>query len=489
MKNYRIIPLLLILFVSTFTFSGSAQTDEYIQIPGLIDLRTDFSDGSHTLEYLIQLAKKRGFDVLFITDHDRKVLEYGIRPYQHILKKRVETPAINKGNPKSYLNMIQAASKKHPDMILIPGAESAPFYYWRGSYFKKNLTVCDWERHLIIVGLENPEDYGELPILHNGFSTKYLSSWISVGFFLILIPLAAGIFLITKGGILRWSGIVLSLLSLLLLINNQPFRSSPYDQYHGNQGISPYQLLIDYVNSRGGMVFWNHPETKSGQGKLDFIFKDTPPYPQVLTESKNYSGFTALYGESTSITEPGQLWDEVLTEYCSGLRTNAVWGISSADFHQEGAAGEKLGNFPTVFLVKRKSKQDILDALRNGRMYAYRGDVSLPRLILQDFSITGTDNSSRGTMGEEIQLKGSAEINIHITTSNPEEGHAVEVRLIREKKLLKTFSGKIPLILNYVDESLEPNKKTYYRLDVRDRKSRIIVSNPIFVHFSTSKSP
>ncbi len=489
MKNTRITSLLLILLVSTPTFAGSAQTDEYIQVPGLMDLRTDFSDGSHTLEYLIQLARKRGFDVLFITDHDRKVLEYGIRPYQHILKKRVEKPSINKSKAERYLSMIQAVSKKYPDMMLIPGAESAPFYYWRGSYFKKNLTVCDRERHLIIVGLEKPEDFEELPILHNGFSTRYLSSRISLGFFLILIPLAAGIFLITKKGILRWSGIVLSLLSLLLLINNQPFRSSPYDQYHGYQGIKPYQLLIDYVNSRGGMVFWNHPETKSGLGKIDFVFKDTPPYPQALIESKNYTGFAALYGENISITEPGHAWDKVLMEYCSGQRINAVWGISSADFHQEGAAGEKLGNFPTVFLVKHKSKQDILDALRKGRMYAYRGDVSLPRLILQDFSITGADTSLKGIMGEEIQLKGSAEINIHITTSNPEEGHAVEVRLIREEKLLKTFSGKTPLILNYVDEFFEPSKKTYYRLDVKDKKNRIIVSNPIFVHFSSSKSP
>ena len=489
MKNTRITSLLLILLVSTPTFAGSAQTDEYIQVPGLMDLRTDFSDGSHTLEYLIQLARKRGFDVLFITDHDRKVLEYGIRPYQHILKKRVEKPSINKSKAERYLSMIQSVSKKYPDMMLIPGAESAPFYYWRGSYFKKNLTVCDRERHLIIVGLEKPEDFEELPILHNGFSTRYLSSRISLGFFLILIPLAAGIFLITKKGILRWSGIVLSLLSLLLLINNQPFRSSPYDQYHGYQGIKPYQLLIDYVNSRGGMVFWNHPETKSGLGKIDFVFKDTPPYPQALIESKNYTGFAALYGENISITEPGHAWDKVLMEYCSGQRINAVWGISSADFHQEGAAGEKLGNFPTVFLVKHKSKQDILDALRKGRMYAYRGDVSLPRLILQDFSITGADTSLKGIMGEEIQLKGSAEINIHITTSNPEEGHAVEVRLIREEKLLKTFSGKTPLILNYVDEFFEPSKKTYYRLDVKDKKNRIIVSNPIFVHFSSSKSP
>ncbi len=488
MKNCWITPLTLILALATLISPGAARTDKYIQVPGLIDLRTDFSDGSHTLEFIIQLAKKRGFDVLFITDHDRKVMEYGLRPFQHIFKKRVEMSSINKNGPRNYLGMIQSASKKYPEMIFIPGAESAPFYYWKGSYLRKNLTVCDWEKHLIIIGLEKPEDFEELPISHNGLSTRYLSSRMTVEFFLLFIPLAAGIFLITKKRILRWAGMVLTLFSLLLLINNHPFRSSPYDQYHGYQGIHPYQLVIDYVNSRGGMVFWNHPETKSGGGKIDFIFKDTPPHPRVLTESKNYTGFTALYGDSMTVTEPGNLWDKVLGEYCSGQRTNPAWGISSADFHQEGAAGEKLGNFLTVFLVKNKTKEAILDALKNGRMYACRGDVALPRLVLEDFSITGSENFQRGVQGEEIQLKDIAKINIHITTSRPEKGNRTAVRLIKEGRLLKTFSGETPFTLTCADENSRPGKKTYYRLDVRDKKGRIIVSNPIFVHFSSSNS-
>ncbi len=488
MKNCRVTPLTLILILATLIIPGAAQTDKYIQVPGLIDLRTDFSDGSHSLEFIIQLAKKRGFEVLFITDHDRKVLEYGIRPFQHIFKKRVETPSINKTGPGNYLDTIQSASKKYPEMILIPGAESSPFYYWEGSYLKKNLTVCDWEKHLIIIGLDDPKDFKELPILHNGLTTRYISSRMTVGFFLIFIPLAAGIFLIIKKRILRWAGIVLTLLSLLLLINNHPFKSSPFDQYHGYRGIPPYQLVIDYVNSRGGMAFWNHPETKSGGGKIDFIFKDTPPHPQVLIESKNYSGFATLYGDSITVTEPGNLWDKVLKEYCSGLRRNPAWGISSADFHQEEATGEKLGNFPTVFLVERKTKEAILDALRNGRLYACRGDAALPRLVLDDFSITDSENALKAVLGEEIQLKDKAKISIRITTSSPEKGNTATVRLIKEGEILETFSGKTPVTFTYLDEYSQSNKKTYFRLDVKDEKSRIIVSNPIFVHYSDSNS-
>ncbi len=470
------------MFVKCF-----AQADEnihgYIQVPGLIDVRTNFSDGAHTLEYLIKLAKKRGIDVLFINDHDRKVMEYGIRPFQNIIKKRVEEPSINKRGPENYLNMIETASKKYPDLILIPGAESAPFYYWKGSYFKKNLTACDWERHLLIVGLEEPKDYKELPILHNGYSTKYIFSAIPIASFLFLALLIVGLYMIKWKGIIRYSGIAISILALLLVINNHLLKSSPYDQYHGYQGISPYQLLIDYVNSRGGMVFWNHPETKSGKGKLGPIFRDTPPYPQVLIESKNYSGFSALYGDSTTIIKPGNIWDKVLIEYCSGRRANPVWGISSADFHREGGAGEKLGNFPTLFLVKSKTKKDILDALKKGRMYACRGDADSSMLILEDFSISDSKSSQKVVMGEEIFSKGYPRINIRISMTDSEKGNSITVRLIRSGTLLETFSAETPLSMNYEDDFFEPGKKTYYRLDAIDKKGRKLVSNPIFVQF------
>jgi hypothetical protein len=483
MRHRNKIFVLILIASNTVLLSNSlCLADEYIQVPGLIDLRTDFSDGAHTLDFLIKLAKKRGFNVLFITDHDREVLEYGIWPFQNILKKKVEEASINKGGPENYLNMIRSASQRHPEMILIPGAESSPFYYWKGSYFTKNLTVCDWERHLLILGLEKPEDYKELPILHNGYSTKFLSS-IRIGFFIPLIPLIISLYMIKRKKIIKYLGIVILVLSLLLFFNNHPFRSSPFDQYHGSQGISPYQLLIDYVNSRGGYAFWNHPETKSGYGRLGPINRETRPYPQVLTESKNYAGFAALYGDSITVTEPGNIWDKVLIEYCSGQREKPVWGISTADFHKEGGAGEELGNFPTIFLVREKTKKDILEAMKKGRMYACRGDVVSPRLVLGEFSISDPETSQKGVMGDEIFFKGNPRINILISTTVSEEENPIIVRLIRNGKLLKTFSGETPLNINFQDEFMKPGKKIYYRLDVKDRKGGKLISNPIFVEF------
>lgn len=454
--------------------------NDYQQVPGLIDLRTNFSDGSHDLEFLVKLAKKRGFNLLFINDHDRMVMEYGIFPFRFrpILHKKVEKPSINSKGAEKYLNMIRKIQSKYPDMILIPGAESAPFYYWTGNPLKKNLTAHNWERHLLIFGLEKPEDYKGLPILHNGFSFKYTLHNLTT-LLLSMILLVLGILLIRRKGLSKKFGIILLIITIFVIINQNPFRSSPFDQYHGNRGIAPYQLLIDYVNSRGGMTFWNHPETKSGIGKMGSIYVNTPPYPEVLEESKLYTGFAAVYGENITVTEPGKQWDKVLKEYCLGLRSKPVWGISTADYHREGEVGEKLGNFPTVFLVKTSDKKSILSALRDGKMYAYGGDYR-KRDILDTFKVTDSISGKSGIQGDEILSKGPATIHIIVRTID-KPSHKIRLRLIRTGRLIKVFEGKTPFVIYFKDNYYKAGEKIYYRLNIKG--AGLLVSNPIFVKF------
>ncbi|MBW2006115.1 MAG: hypothetical protein JRI72_16240 [Deltaproteobacteria bacterium] len=280
-------------------------------------------------------------------------------------------------------------------------------------------------------------------------------------------------------GIYRISGIIIGLLSLLFIINTDPFRSSPFDQYHGDQGIAPYQLLIDYVNSREGMTFWNYPETKSGIRKMGPIFVNTPPYPEVLEQSKNYTGFAAIYGDNITVTEPGNIWDRVLLEYCKGKRDRPAWGIATADFHKEGDAGEKLGNFPTVFFVHKKTKKEILEALKNGKMYACQGNY--PKVAkLDEFSVCSFKGKIKGISGDELILTGKPRIKISISAVEITK-NCVNVRLIRSGEVIESFEGKLPMEIDFEDKHFKPGEKIYYRMDLHGYGS--LVSNPIFVRF------
>jgi len=469
--------LSILIFALLLNFNLTLASD-YQQIAGLIDLRTTFSDGDLDLESLVELAQERGFTVVFFNDHDRLAMEYGLFPFRNILKKRVELNSINKGGAENYLNSIKEVEEKYPDMIIIPGSETAPFYYWTGSYFKKNLTAHNHERRILTVGLEKAEDYQDLPIIHNGFSTRFTATFLPI-LFVFLVPLILCIFLIRWKGVYRISGIIIGVLSVLFIINSNLFRSSPFNQYRGDQGIAPYQLLIDYVNSKGGMTFWNYPETRSGKRRIGPIFVDTPPYPNVLEESKGYTGFAAIYGDTITVTEPGNIWDKILLAYCKGERDKPVWGIATADFHREGEAGERLGNFPTVFFVHKKTKKEILEALKNGKMYACRGNY--PQVAkLDEFSISSSSGAIRGISGEEIVLKENPIIYIHLSLKRPARDE-VKVRLIRSGEVIESFEGELPMKIDYADKYFKPGEKIYYRLDVHGYGN--LVSNPIFVTF------
>ncbi len=424
------------------------------------------------------MAKDRGFEVLVINDHDRMVMEYGLPPFRNILRKRVELPSINKNGAKAYLDSIRDVQQKYPDMVIIPGSETAAFYYWMGSYFKKNLTAHDHEKRILTIGMEHPEDYENLPILHNGFSTQYLRMAIPeiLLFFIILI---LAVFLIKWRGFYRIAGIIIFIWCVASIANSNMFRSSPFDQYNGDQGIAPYQHLIDYVDSKGGLTFWNYPETKSGVRQMGPIYVDTPPYPEVLEQARGYTGFAAIYGDNITVTEPENIWDRALIAYCEGRRNRPVWGISTADFHEEGGAGEKLGNFPTIFLVQEKSRKGVLEALKNGKMYAYRGGY--PQFVrLDEFSVCSSDGKNKGISGDEIALKGSSRIRISLSVAEASE-RKVTVRLIRSGTVIQTFQGKLPTEIYYEDKYFVPGKKIYYRLDMQGKGK--IVSNPIFVAF------
>ncbi|MFC1815890.1 hypothetical protein ACFL0M_08100, partial [Thermodesulfobacteriota bacterium] len=142
-------------------------------------------------------------------------------------------------------------------------------------------------------------------------------------------------------------------------------------------------------------------------------------------------------------------------------------------------SGQKLGDFPTVFLVRKKTINNILVALRKGRMYACRARYP-QQIILKEFSIHSSESKRKATLGDEIVLKSYPQIRISLALKKPVKNR-VKVRLIRAGKLIKTFNGPLPMKIDFEDNYLKPGQKIYYRIDAKGLG--ILVSNPIFVNF------
>lgn len=425
------------------------------------------------------MASSRGFKVLFINDHDRIALAYGVPPFRNILRYKKEFPSIMTHGPEEFLEEISRVSRKYPDIIIIPGCTISAYYYWTGSLLKKTLTAHEYDRKIIIANFDQVDDYALIPNLANELSFKYTKRLLP-GLMVFLVPLFIGFVLLRWKGFFRLIALILIIFSILAIVDFNPFRSSLFSPYEGDQGIAPFQELIDYVNQRGGLSFWNYPEQRSGVRKYGPINVSTPPYPQVLHQSRNYTGFAAIYGDNITVTDPGNLWDMILNEYSQGKRERAPWGISTADFHEDGRLGLKLGAFPTTFLVKSFSKGGVLEAMRKGRMYSSRGDgFTWPRL--DDFIVLGK-GGEKAYMGETLTTPNFPVIKFRVSYHS-EKQISMTLYLIRGGTLLHTFKGVTPMEIEYVDEKATPGEKTYYRL--MDSKKHL-TSNPIFVTYNPS---
>jgi hypothetical protein len=455
--------------------ADSNQNSPYQAVPGLMDLRSTFSDGSHTIEDLVLLARSREFKVLFINDHNRITLSYGVPPFRSIIRYKKEYPSIMTNGSDKFLAEIDRISRKYPDTIIIPGAIISAFYYWSGSWFTKNLTAHEYDRRILITNFNKAKDYNQIPSVGNKLSFNYTRQLLP-GMLIFIFPLVVGIIMLRWRGFSRFIGLLITILSILALIDYNPFRSSPFSPYHGDAGIEPFQEVIDYVNDRGGLAFWNYPEQRSGVRKHGPIYVNTPPYPQVLHQTENYTGFSAIYGDRITITEPGREWDRVLNEFCFGVRAKPPWGISTSDFHSDGRLGLKLGVFPTTFLVREFSKKGVLDALEKGRMYSSRGDGrAWPKLDY--FHVLGT-KTEKAFMGETLETSHFPLIKFRLSDQAMKK--PITMALIRGGTLVETFRSAAPMEVEYLDHGIRPGEMTYYRL-IDTRKH--LTSNPIFVKY------
>lgn len=398
-------------------------------VAGAIHLQTPVSGGKRNFNDYIALARQNDIGILIVTDRDAEKYQYGLWPLRGIFRKTAEAPSIFKYGIEKYFRAFRQADEMADNLIIIDGVESSPFYYWSGSYLKNNLTLNERGKHMLIIGLNDVNAYKNLPLIANG--------------------------------------------------------KSRFNQYEGPQGYAPYQDLIDYVNARNGLCFWAHPEANESQS-INKINISTPPYPECVKATANYTGF-GVFGEGyQKIGLPNGIWDEVLREYADGRRAQPCWAIGELDDY-----GDKdINRLLTVFLLKEKTYRAAVEALKTGKTYTVLKAADLPPLMLDDFCAYNTTQPNIAYSGDELVTSSTPSIRIKISfkTGAIAPGKTPKIKatlkVIRQGRIIKEINQTLPITLNFKDDyKFKPGERIYYRLEVTDEKNGRLISNPIFVRF------
>jgi len=496
MRKYAAV-IFLTLIVAFFQAHPQDGTSQF---KAVIHLNSTVSEGQYSLWEIAAIAQKKGISAVIVTDRDQMKWEYGFWPLRRLIKKKVELKSVFEYGIERYLEDIEMLRRKFPGVVFIAGVESAPFYYWEGSLFQENLTMHDWHKHILAVGLNSYDDYRYLPVIGNreglkkDFAVQKLWPFATLVAGLLFLAKrkcnykdARGVNLGPYSKTHQFIGAVFILISLCLLFNNWPFYNFVFDQYHGDLGQMPYQNFIDYVGRRGGLTFWAHPEAEyirysAYPNRVGFV---TRKHSYLLSQTENYTGFCVFPEGYKEIGKPGGVWDEVLKDYCYGRRAKPVWAVGGLAF-ERGDLSEAIERGQTILLSARKDQTAFVEALREGRIYVVSGKKSL-NFSLDEFFLSDEEGKTRGYVGDTISIAGKPIL--HIKGGFLENhGQILEVDVIRKGEVVKRYKEESPFSVIFEDQTSQNPAKSYYRLEIKGQGVHFL-TNPIFFDGKVKDTP
>jgi hypothetical protein len=474
------------------------------QIATVVHAHSTWSSGDQTLGQLVARARAAGVGAVFLTENHLLRFEYGLPPLRHLLRYRVDYPSLLSQGSAPFLNAVAEANARQDEVVLIPGTEATPHYYWTGNILQGTLTMHDAQKNLLVLGLYRPENYRDLPVVGNPGAGRWgiESLWL-VSPMLLVLPgvwllrvrrrriVRLQYFQVAEERRLTGSGILCLAIAGVLLANNFPFRRAPVSPYDSAAGLRPHQALIEFATARGGLTVWSLPEARDQQEVTVAGFRasiHTDPYPDDLLHTDRFTAFGGIYEDTTTFTQPGGGWDRLLTDYLGARRKTPAWVIGEAAYHREGQAGKRFGSIQTVLLVTHKDASSLLQAVRDGRMYALQRATEVG-LVLEQFQIVRPDRLPAEAGDHLIVPEASRPVVRVAIRSTDGRRLPIEVRLIRSGSIVHSVRGETPLAFRWDEPPLPQGARRYYRLQVRGHGGHEILSNPIFVSTEREGAP
>jgi len=460
------------------------------RVRGVVHVHSDITTGDFSLEGLVGLADRQGIGALLLAENYRLRVEYGLPPFRALTRVVRQERSLD-GDVEQYLRRVAEAQARLPHVLLIPGVEVVPHYYWTGSPIALDMTVHDTQKNLLVFGVTEPQALRALPVVGNLAAGVY--GWQSLFDALPVLLLIPGVVLLARRRPVRqrlgrgavvivhrraWlPGLVLSAVGLVALIRGWPFVTDPHPTTYA-AGLAPYQDLIDRVEQGGGAVVWSLPEAVDrgeqhvGPVRVSWL---TEPYADDLLRTFRYSAFGAVYEDTTTFEQPGRGWDRLLSEYARGERTRPAWALAESGFHGL-SAGKQIGPLQTVFLVREKSAAGVLDALRQGRMYAVQRTRELG-FDVGEFVVSA--GATTAIVGETLRAPAGTPIELHVVVEASDgKSHDVRVSVISNGRLRVLERGATPM--RAVHREVTDGTPLVLRAEARGAQQRVL-TNPIFV--------
>lgn len=490
----RMLCLVVMGLTLVTTASAAATGTSPVSLRAAFHVHSTMSTGTLSLESLAKRAEQQQLDVLILSENFTLRYEYGVQPFDGFFTYRIKFPSIIEFGIQRFLDEVRTVQQRHPKLIIIPGVEVAPHYYWTGSLLQGNLTMHNAQRNLLVIGLQKAEDYEGLPSRGNTGSFVWNRQSLANGLPLLLLIPVVGLLkslrpratLEHSGSKFRFRCVLAAMLLMMcsgLLVNAWPIKMPPYSSHDGGLKYQPYQALIDGATDRGALVFWSMTEARDFSrhsfGPLGTVTVKTEPHPEALVLTENYTGFGGLYQEARQAVTPGGIWDQIVASRLTADQKDFPTLIGEVAFHGTTDAGKDLDRVYTMINSSERTANSVLAALRAGHVYAVARGEQTTLLQLDEFQVSTADHSAG--IGDTLEATASGYLRIRVGISTIDGArHLTKLRIIRSGQVIKQFESETPLRFELVDHETRRNEWQYYRLELVGPSGELL-TNPIYV--------
>ena len=470
----RFLPVFVLLLFTTPLSGQSAESEKGFQrLTAALHVHSRFSNGEHEIVELASHAHEKKIDVLGISDSFLTRARYGVGPFKKLMSRTMARPSVMDRGIDEYFQSLEQTQQQFSDVVILPGFEVAPYYYWEGRW-PGTLALHDFDRHILVFGLRDRNAARNLPVIENATWSNSERSLARLAGPMIVILLALGL-LSRAGKAARIAGAFILVVGCAWTYDAYPYANLP-TPYSDKTDDQAFQRVIDYAAAHGALTFWSYPEARIP----DITVTGSParmasrPEPEILKRFDNYRGFEGIYGHNITITKPGNLWDDLLKDYLQNVRKTWPSVITGIDFQTFKPANGwyQLDHGITVLFAKEKSESAVMEALKAGRGYSSFQERPDRPINLEDFALRS--NGSVAISGESVQAAPNVEFTARV--DGPSEAKA-QISVIRDGTLLERVDAALPAVIKRSD-TLNAGRH-YYRLMVNAGATQIL-SNPIF---------
>src|SRR5215813_4987772 len=139
--------------------------DAYQPLPAVVHVHSDLSTGAFSLEELTDMAERQGLGAVLVTENYLNRLEYSLPPFRALTRVTYEARSVH-GRLDEYFARVARARTARPRVLVLPGVEVMPHYFWSGSPFSLALTLHDTQKNLLVWGLDRSA-LAALPVIGN----------------------------------------------------------------------------------------------------------------------------------------------------------------------------------------------------------------------------------------------------------------------------------------------------------------------------------